>query len=288
MRENNACCEAAMTSEEKRMLFYSNPSIAYCKPFRIFGNLYYIGDKKVCSHLIDTGEGLIVFDSGYQHTIHLLVQSIWELGFNPSNIKYLIHTHGHFDHFGGSNEFRTLYGCKTIMSRPDAEMLRDNPDGALMEMNPNPYAKLPIIDQTFGDGDIITLGSTSIRCVIIPGHSPGNTAFFFDVRENNCVCHVAYFGGAGNPKFITLQKDYLDKCNLPYSLRDDFINSIDKLYGERADIVLGSHPSQNRILEKRKLMLEQDVSNPFIDPFEWDRFLSQLKESYISFLDKGI
>lgn len=277
-----------MTSKEKRMFFYRNPSIAYCKPFRIFGNLYYIGDKKVCSHLIDTGEGLIIFDSGYQHTIHLLVQSIWELGFNPVNIKYLIHTHGHFDHFGGSNEFRELYGCKTFISCPDAEMLRDNPGGALLDMNPNPYAELPIIDQTFDDGDIITLGNTSIRCVIIPGHSPGNTTFFFDAYENNCVCRVAYFGGTGNPRFLTLQKNYLEKFHLPYSLRDDFINSIDKVYGESADIVLSSHPTQNRLLEKRKLMLEQHGGNPFVDPFEWDRFLNQLRESYISFLGKGI
>lgn len=265
---------------EKRIEFYRNPYIAYCKPFCIFGNLYYIGDKKVCSYLIDTGEGLIVFDSGYQHTIHLLVQSIWEMGFNPANIKYLIHTHGHFDHFGACNEFRALYGCKSLMSHPDTEMLREN---AVMVASPNPYAEPPIIDQTFEDGEIITLGNTIIRCVLMPGHSPGNTAFFFDVKENNQACRVGYFGGAG---FNALSRAYLTTFNLPLSLREDFLKSIDKVIGERVDIMLGSHPSQYNPFGKRKLMEEGTDSNPFINPNEWENNLNQLKIRYQAFLEK--
>jgi metallo-beta-lactamase class B len=211
---------------ERRMEFYKKPSIAYCKPFCIFGNLYYIGDKRVCSHLVDTGEGLIIFDSGHHHTVHLLVQSIWQLGFNPADIKYIIHTHGHFDHFGASNELRGLYNCRTFISRVDAEMLRDNPEGSLIEMYPNPYAEMPVIDQTFEDGEIISLGNTSIRCILTPGHSPGNTAFFFDVRDKKQTNTVAYFGGAG---FNWLRKVFLDKYGFPYSLRNDFLESIEKV-----------------------------------------------------------
>ncbi len=80
--------------------YYEHPSRYYLPPFQIFGNLYYIGDKKVCSHLVDTGRGLIVFDSGYPHTAHLLLRSIWELGFDPKDIRYIIHSHGHCDHCG--------------------------------------------------------------------------------------------------------------------------------------------------------------------------------------------
>ena len=45
--------------------YYQHPAKYYMEPFRMFGNLYYVGDRKVCSHLIDTGDGLILFDSGY-------------------------------------------------------------------------------------------------------------------------------------------------------------------------------------------------------------------------------
>jgi len=266
---------------ERHRDFYRNPASAYCQPFRIFGNLYYVGDKKVCAHLVDTGQGLILFDCGYQHTIHLLVQSIWELGFDPANIKYLFHTHGHFDHFGACNDLRTLYGCTSLMSRADAEMLRDNPDGALMEMNPCPYAKLPVIDQTFADQEVIALGNTSVRCVLTPGHSPGNTAFFFDVQDGQQVCRVGYFGGAG---FNWLRKAFLDKYHFPHSLREDFMRSIKKVRPERVDIVLGSHPSQCGLLEKYDLMLRQPGCNPFIDTQEWERFLDELLAKYRNFL----
>lgn len=97
--------------------------------------------------------------------------------FNPSHIKYLIHTYVNFAHFGGSSEFRALYGYKTIMSRIDFEMIGDNPNGVLIDMNSNSYAELPIIDEVFGDGDVIVLGDICIRCIIAPGHTQGNTIF---------------------------------------------------------------------------------------------------------------
>lgn len=274
--------EYKKASIDKKLPYYKNPSMAYIKPFKIFGNLYYIGDKMVCSHLIDTGDGLIVFDSGYQHTIHLLVQSIWESGFNPSQIKYLIHTHGHFDHFGGCNEFRSLYNCKTIMSRVDVDMLKDNPAGALMDINPNPYAQLPIIDEVFEDGDVISLGNTKIKCVLIPGHTPGNTAFFFNIFDDkNQKYNVGYIGGTG---FMTLHKTFLDEYDFPYTLRDDYIVSINKIKKEHVDIVLAGHPLQNKLLEKRKAMTEQIGSNPFINPKEWGEVLNRLLLNFKTFI----
>lgn len=190
--------------------YYTNPSLYYIEPFCILNNLYYVGDKQVCSHLIDTGEGLILFDAGYQHTIHLLIQSIWAAGFNPQNIKYLILSHGHFDHFGACNEFRALYGCKTFMSKADCDMLRQTPQAALLSMSPNPYAKLPIIDCEIEDGDIIKLGNTGIKCVLSPGHSPGTMSFFFNVEDNSKIYKVGYFGGTG---FLTLYNDFLKNIN---------------------------------------------------------------------------
>ena len=98
--------EIEKMQQTKNLDYYHYPSRYYVKPFCIAGNVYYIGDSKVCSHLIDTGEGLIMFDSGFQHSIHLLVQAIWEAGFNPRDIKYLIHSHEHFDHIGAANDFK--------------------------------------------------------------------------------------------------------------------------------------------------------------------------------------
>ena len=271
--------------EEDRKRFYTTPSIVYCEPFRIINNLYYVGDKRVCAHLIDTGQGLILFDAGYQHTIHLLIQSIWSLGFNPADIKYLILSHGHYDHFGACNEFRALYGCKTFMSKADCQMLREHPEAGLLDMNPNPYAKLPVIDHEFEDGETIELGNTSIECILSPGHSPGTTSFFFDIKEEAKVYKVGYFGGVG---FLTLYIDFLKKYGLPLELREQFADTLENLKGKEVDIVLGNHPAQNATLEKRQLMIENPDINPFIDPQEWDAYLKKLSQQYCAFLQHDI
>ena len=111
----------------KKIDFYSNPCIARIDPFRIADNLYYVGDKKVCIHMIDSGEGLILIDSGYLGTTHLLIDSIWRLGFDPKDVRWIIHTHCHSDHFGASDEFSKMFGTKLAISKADADALRERP-----------------------------------------------------------------------------------------------------------------------------------------------------------------
>ena len=69
--------------------FNTNPSTVRFEPFKIADGLYYVGDRKVCIHLIDTNDGLILIDSGYLGAAHLLVDSIWRAGFDPVNIRWI-------------------------------------------------------------------------------------------------------------------------------------------------------------------------------------------------------
>ena len=264
--------------------YLKDPNRSFIAPFKIVGNLYYVGDKSVCAHLIDTGSGLILFDAGYEHTIHLLENSIKELGFKLNDVKWLIISHGHFDHFGACNEFRKKYGVKTFMSKIDAEMLRKNPSAGLLDMYKNSNAALPIIDYEFNDNEVLTLGNTKIKCVISKGHSPGTSSFFFDVFDGDKTYKVGYFGGVG---LLTLYKDFLKKYDLPISLRNDFLETLNNLKGKTVDITLGNHPSHNHTLEKRDKMLKNESENPFINPSEWDENLKILKEDYLEFIKKG-
>jgi len=125
--------EMAEIYYEKNKDFFANPSIAYIKPFKIADELYYVGDKKVCIHLIDTGNGLILLDSGYPGTAHLLIDSIWRAGFDPQNVRWIIHTHGHYDHFGASGEFKNMFGTKLAISRVDLKNLKDKVENTIRE-----------------------------------------------------------------------------------------------------------------------------------------------------------
>lgn len=264
--------------------YYADPWGHYLEPFRIFGNLYYVGDKKVCSHLIDTGDGLILFDTGYQHTAHMQLHAIRALGFDPADIKIIIHSHGHFDHFGAGDAMRHMYGCKIYMSRVDTQMLREKPERALMKDSPCPQANICWPDVELEDGDTVTLGSTTVRCVLAPGHTLGTMAFFFDVTGGEKSLHVGYLGGAG---FLTVYKEFCREYDLPMDLPQRMGDTIKKLWPEKVDIVIGNHPGQNSTLEKRAWMLAHPGENPFIDPEGWHIFLENQEQRRLDFIEKG-
>ena len=251
--------------------YYEHPVDYYLEPFQIFGNLYYVGDKKVCSHLVDTGEGLILFDTGYQHTLHLQLLSIMKLGFDPKDIKLIIHSHGHFDHIGGGNDFRQLFGCQVAMGKVETNLLRENPDRALMCYNPCPCASICWPDIELEDGQEIKVGNTTIRCVLAPGHTHGTMAFFFPVTAGNTTLQVGYWGGAG---FLTTYKEFCRTYGLPEDLAIRMGETIEKLQKESVDICLGNHPNQNCTLEKRQYMIDHPGENPFLDSSSWNIFLT--------------
>lgn len=264
--------------------FYADPWCMYLEPFQIFGNLYYVGDKMVCSHLIDTGDGLILFDTGYQHTAHQQLHAIRTLGFDPADIKIIIHSHGHFDHFGAGDAFRHMYGCQICMSAEDTRLLRERPDRALMDLSPCPGANICWPDRELADGDTITLGNTTIRCVLSPGHTLGTMSFFFPVTDGKTTLQVGYMGGAG---FLTVYKEFCRQYDLPLDLPERMGPTIRRLRQEPVDIVLGNHPSQNHTLEKRQQMLACPGENPFLGKENWTEFLDTLEQRRQDFLAAG-
>ena len=153
---------------ESREEFYRYPERHYVTPFRICGNLYFVGNTSVGAHLIDTGDGLILIDTTYPTTKALLVQSIWELGFRPQDIRMILHTHGHFDHFGAPARWKELSGAKTYLGEGDARMFQERPELALTSFCKYAIPDVFEPDEIMRDGDIITLGNTSIRIVSTP------------------------------------------------------------------------------------------------------------------------
>ncbi|MBO5755315.1 MAG: MBL fold metallo-hydrolase [Clostridia bacterium] len=264
--------------------YYEDPEKYALPPFRIFGNLYYVGDKQVCCHLVDTGDGLILFDTGYAHTMHLLLRSIKTLGFRPEDIKIIIHSHGHFDHFGSSARLKALYGCKIYMGRADAERLRVNPRAALMELSPEPYGPVPETDVALEDGDVIALGNTRVRCVSAPGHTEGVMAFFFDAIQGETTKQVGYFGGVG---FFTIYREHLEKYGLPLTLPLSMKETIEKLKREHPEITIGNHPANNKTVERYAYRKEHPSENPFLDASVWEENLRVLEIRLQDFLSKN-
>lgn len=264
--------------------FYRDPGSFQIDPFRIFGNLWYVGDRKVCMHLIDTGDGLILFDTGYRNAFPYLLESIRKAGFDPADIKYIIHSHGHFDHFGGSIDLRHMYHPTIMMSKVDTELLREKPERALVELGPMRYDEICWPDVELEDGQIISLGNTNILCKLAPGHTWGTMAFFFDAVDGNEKKRVGYWGGIG---FLTIYRDYCRDMALAENKSEAMLKTIQKLRKEHVDITIGNHPAQNCTIEKREWMLSNPGTNPFLNPNSWNVFLDTVEDKCIEFIEKG-
>lgn len=228
----------------------TNPWEGKIQPFKIIGNVYFIGTFQSSCHLIDTDEGLILIDPGYSNALYLVVHSIYRLGFNPKDIKYIINTHWHWDHTEATVAMVDLSGAKTLIGCDDEEKARRYFDPDIL----------------IKDGDTLTLGNTTISFIETPGHTKGTISFFFNTEDQGKTYRVGMFGGAGVNTLVPGHFDY-DGC------REDYRNSLHRLQKEKVDVFIGNHVWNNDTAVKGELLLRTG-ENKFIDKRLWNDFLT--------------
>ncbi len=253
-----------------------DPWLGYVNPGRIFGNLYFIGTKPTSVHLIDTGDGLMLIDTGCLENLYLVIQNMWELGFNPKDIKYILISHGHFDHMNATAALVNMTGAKTFLGEDDLWLVTGEVNHCTLPLRPFKP------DVLLKDGDIITLGNTSVRCVSSPGHTDGVMSFFFDVTDGEKTLRAGMHGGVG---LNTLNKEFLAKWGLPFENRQKYFDSLKKLASEKVDIFIGNHVGNNDTVGKLE-RAETETENPFIDPEEWQRFLLSCQKKLEDLIEK--
>ena len=269
----------ARNYNEKHAAFYAEPSTEYIAPFKMADDLYYVGDRLVCVHLIRTEEGLILLDAGYPCTKHLVMASIIHLGFNPADVRWIILTHAHSDHFGAANEFRNLYGTKVALSAVDAASMREKPFRAIGSYTAP--LNLPVIDRELEDGEIFSFGGKDIRCLLTPGHTLGTMSFFFTVTDNGKTYLAGQFGGAG---INALKLPYMLHYELPLDMPQRMVASLDRIKDEPVEVHLGNHPYNNKTLQKRERQL-QDGGNPFVDASTWPEFVADIRQKSLNIIE---
>lgn len=250
-------------------------------PFIILGNLYYVGNQWCSSHLIDTGDGLLLLDTPTASGLPGLIHNIHRLNFKLEDLKYIVVSHAHSDHFGAVAALQHMTGAKTFISRVDAEDMRNNPERMIaMNRDLGPFNECFTPDRELEDGDIIELGNTRIRCVLTPGHTIGVMSHFWTMNNKGTDYTVGIYGGAG---YSTVSEEWLKNAGLPLSLREEFKTSIEKVWNEPVDIMLGNHPFHNDTYLKSRQKEDGDEM-AFVNPSEWRNFLTELKTGYQKFL----
>ena len=253
------------------------PYLHRIPPFRIAGGVYYVGNRVCSAHLIDTNDGLLLIDTPFARHLPLLIESIWEAGFRPADIRYILHTHAHADHVGCTPALTEMFGCKACISDADAHSIEARPE-LLMGMEDDPGFFSP--DILLKDGDSIRLGKVRVRAVSTPGHTDGTMSYFFNTVDDGQKLTCAIFGGAG---FNTLCHDYFADFSVPPYIRNRFMESLEKVRNETVDVMLGNHPDANETFKKQQRRLAGEAGNPFIDPDEWARYIDETMRRFILF-----
>jgi metallo-beta-lactamase class B len=241
-------------------------------PFRIAGNLYYVGAKEVASFLITTPQGHILLDGGFAETAPQIERNMAQLGFKIEDVKLLLNSHAHFDHAGGLAELKQKSGAKLIASAGDAELLRSGGHG---DFRFGDTLLFPPVqpDQIIYDGESIELGEQVMTAHSTPGHTKGTITWTTKIRDGEKNYNVVFVGSQS-----ALDYKFVDQESYP-GIRADFEKSFATLNSLPCDIFLGSHGSFFNFLEKRKHLLSGE-SNAFVDPDGYKRYLMDSEKDF--------
>ena len=169
----------------------NNRAAPELEPVQLFDNLYAAGNSETVVHAITTSDGIILIDSGYADRVEsVLLPGLIELGLDPADVKYVLLGHGHGDHFGGAAYFQERYGARVGTTAADWDLI-EAASAAPDYDGPAP----PTRDLVLTEDEAVTLGSSSVTVVAIPGHTAGSLAYIFPVTDGGTPHTAGLFGG---------------------------------------------------------------------------------------------
>lgn len=243
------------------------------KPFRIIGNVYYVGASDVTSFLITTPEGHILLDSGFAETVLQIKQNIATLGFRLEDVKILINSHAHLDHAGGLAELKKLTEAKLLASEADAALLADGGKGDFGFGDRLAYAPVKA-DRILRDGENVNFGGAVLMAHLTPGHTKGCTTWTMKVFDDGKNYNVVFIGSTSAPGY-----KLIDNEKYPHIV-SDYQRTFRRLKKLPADVFLGSHGRFFGLKEKAALLAQNPNRNPFIDPHGYKDFLKQTEKQF--------
>jgi metallo-beta-lactamase class B len=244
-------------------------------PFRIAGNLYYVGSADLASYLIVTPKGLILINSSLASSPLLIRKSIESLGFRYGDIKILLISHAHFDHCAGSAEIIKQTGAKYEVMDADVPVVEsggksDFAYGAKKDMQFPPAH----VDRVLHDGGIVQLGRIVLTAHLTAGHTRGTTTWTLDETEGGRQLHVVIVGSPNvNPGYKLVGNSVYPR------IAADYKHGFDVLRELPCDIFLGAHGGYFGLAEKYARWKAGD-NDAFIDPAGYKAYIADRQQAF--------
>ncbi|MBV9927866.1 MAG: subclass B3 metallo-beta-lactamase [Acidobacteria bacterium] len=225
------------------------------KPFRVYGDTYYVGPHGLTSLLITSKSGHVLIDGALPESVPQIAANIRALGFRVEDVKLIVNSHVHFDHGGGIAELQRLSGARVAASPWSAEVLtksgvgKDDPQFGLIP----PVALVPRAE-TLRDGQTLRVGDIKLTAHFTPGHTPGGTSWTWKSCEEKRCLNLVYSDSMTPVSAEGFR--FSDSREYPNAVRD-FEKSFAFLRATPCDILLTSHPDASGLwqrLEARTLV----------------------------------
>ena len=243
-------------------------------PFRVIGNIHYVGTQDLASWLITSPEGHILIDSGVEQNAPLIAAGIRTLGFELRDVKWLLTTQAHFDHVAAHAELKTLTGAQVAASAADAALLERGGKGDYL-FGPSYHFDPVSVERRIKDGDVLKIGGIELHAHLTPGHTQGATTWSMTVTTENGPVAAVFVASThvndgtrliANPVYPTIA--------------EDFASSIDRLSKMKVEVFLGAHMSSIQGMDKARRLRAGATPNPFIDPSGFATYIERSRNAF--------
>ncbi len=250
-------------------------------PFRIIGNIYYVGSQGLASYLISTSQGMILINSNLEKSAPMIRESVEKLGFRFSDIKILLISHAHWDHCAGSAAIKELTGAKYMVMDADVPEIEAGGKGNFQ------YGDVPTaryqptkVDRVLHDGDEVRLGDTVLTAHLTPGHTKGTTTWTMIANEGGKSYNVVIVGSPNvNPGYKLVNNALYPQIASDYEKMFRVLKSLP------CDVFLGAHGNYFG-LEAKYAQMKQGGPNPFIDPEGYKNYIALKEQAFLAELAK--
>ena len=249
-------------------------------PFRVIGNIHYVGSSNAGSFLITTPEGHILIDTGYSKTESWVRDSIEKLGFRLADIKIILNTHAHADHVGGHAQLKEWTGARVLTSEADKPVVADGGRSDFRSDGRQLWKPLTP-DGTVKDGEEIRLGGVSLKAHLTPGHTRGNTTWTTTVVEGDRKYNIVFVGSMGLNREVPL----VGNTKYP-SIAEDYAHSFAVLKRLPCDVFFAFHAEHFGLADKKRRLDEKMTPNPFIDSAGLRAYIEKNERAFLDQLAK--